>query len=71
MEAKLHIFLTSTIDGGGGSNSVPWKQQLYPSTGGLVGPTTDLDISEKGEVKKVLIAYVKGEVNFQCIHEQF
>jgi len=53
MEAKLHKFLTSTLDWGGGSNSVLGKQQLYPWTGGLVGSTTDLDLSEKDKVKKV------------------
>jgi hypothetical protein len=69
MEAKLHIFLTSTLDGGNGSNSVPGKQQLYPLTGGLVGSTTDLDVSEKGKIKKVLFPTLKGEVNLQCRHE--
>jgi len=53
MEAKLHKFLTSTLDGGDGSNSVPGKQQLYPWMGGLVGSTTNLDVSEKGKVKKL------------------
>jgi hypothetical protein len=54
MEAKLHIFLTSTLDGGDGSNSVPGKQKLYPLTGGLVGTTTHLEVSEKRKIKKVL-----------------
>jgi hypothetical protein len=67
MEAKLHIFLTSTQDGGDGSKSVS-RTQLYPLTGGLVGPTTDLDVSEKGKVKKVIFPYVKGEVDLQCRH---
>ena len=64
MEAKLHIFLNSTKDGGDGSNSVSGKQQLYPLTGGLVGPTTDLDFSEKGKVEKVILQYVKERGGF-------
>ena len=64
MEAKLHISLTSKLDGGDGSNSVAGKQQLYPLTVGLVGPTTDLDVSEKGKVKKVVFPYVKGRSEF-------